>query len=125
MPPEDFGVTQTELTKDDLFAGAFPRVTEGGTVVSGEGELVRGQVLGQITDGGGDDGKYGAYDSGAINGLEDPVAILGVDVDATSEDAVGTVYLSGHFKAESLTTFDDTIRATLRGVGIYVSGAAV
>lgn len=116
MPPENMGVTEQTFSPDNLYAGEFPRVMEGVTVVSGEGVLARGTVLGKITA----SGKFGAYDSEASNGLENPVAILAVGVDATDGDVQASVYLSGEFRAGALTGYAAAIKDALRALSIFV-----
>jgi hypothetical protein len=118
MPPENFGANETNYTPDSLFAGEFPIVTDGGVIASGQGQCVRGQVLGKITA----SGKYAKYDPDGEDGSEEPVAILAVDADATSQDVKTTLYLSGWFKGNKLIDFTDAIRGALRLLGIYVTG---
>jgi hypothetical protein len=113
---ESYGVTTTPSAPDNLLAGAFPLVTDGGVIASGEGVLTRGTVLGVITA----SGKYAAYDDAAVDGSEEPAAILAVDVDATSADVLASVYLTGEFRADALTGYDAAIKAALRALSIFV-----
>jgi hypothetical protein len=50
---EDYGYTSQNFAADDLFAGDAPAVEKSVTVLSGEGALVRGTVLGKIRLGAG------------------------------------------------------------------------
>lgn len=113
--------TEGTYAFDNLLAGDFPRVTAKATIASGAGELAAGTVLGKITSG----GKLVAVDDSLSNGAETAYAVLAEAVDATSADAEGIIYLSGHFNSAALTFGDDDTladhEATLRGIGIYVS----
>lgn len=100
----------------DLFAGGFPRVTKGITVVSGEGALAKGTVLGKVTA----TGKFKAYDDNNTDGSEVASAILGVDVDATSADAKGFAYFSGEFNEDALTGIDAAGKVDFEGTPIFI-----
>lgn len=87
-------------TEDNLIAGnAHLLVGRKITVLSGQGKLVRGTVLGKVTA----SGKYIKSLSAASDGSQTPDLILAEDVDATSADAVGLAYARGDFAAQALT----------------------
>ena len=117
---ELFGVVGTS-NYDELFADANPAPrTKNVTVVSGAGALKRGTVLGEITE----SGKFTIVNSANTDGSQTGNCILAADVDATSADAVATVYLSGAFNAGKLVVGGtDTIskhEAALRDLNIYI-----
>lgn len=102
---------------DALIAGDHPTRTIGVSVKSGE-NLTRGALLG--TDG----TDYLLSLSGASDGSEDPVAILGEDVDA-SEGAVDSfAYVAGDFNVEAMTFGTahtaDSVRDALHARSIYL-----
>lgn len=106
---------------DDLFADVNPPArTKNVTIVNGAGSLKRGTVLGEITV----SGKFTTVNSKNTDGSQTGNCILADDVDATSADAVGTVFLSGSFNASKLIVGGiDTIdkhEAALRDLNIYV-----
>ncbi|MFO1259064.1 MAG: head decoration protein [Gammaproteobacteria bacterium] len=84
--------------QDNLIAGDFPIVTKGITIATGQ-ILKRGALLGRVQA----SGKYLLSLAGANNGSENPVAILGADVDATSGDIESVCYFSGQFNTTALT----------------------
>ena len=107
------------LNYDNLLASDYPAVTDEVTIVSGQ-NLAKGAVLGKITA----SGKYTLCDSAAVDGSQNPVAILAEDCDASGGDAVAAVYLSGAFNQNALTfggtdTADDH-RVALRDLNIYL-----
>jgi len=108
-------------TPDNLIAGsAVPVVISGVTVASGQGKLVRGSVLGIITDG----GKANLVASTATDGSQTAKYILMEDVDATSADVMAQCYCSGEFNSAALV-FGGTDTASdhadsLRQYGIYL-----
>lgn len=87
------------FTPGDLLVGDYPVATRPITVVSGEGVLVRGTVLGKVTA----SGKYRQSLAASNDGSETPKAILAVDVDATSADVDTVEYASGGFNGAKLT----------------------
>lgn len=108
----------------NLIAGDFPRVTEAVTILSGAGALAAGTVLGKVTA----SGKLVPVDSaGTDDGRRTPYAVLSAAVDATSADAVGTVWLTGEFAGAALvfggTDTTATHKAALRDLGIYIKSA--
>ena len=87
-------------TEDNLIAGnAHLLVGRKITVVSGQGVLVRGTVLGKVTA----SGKYVKSLSASSDGSQTPDLILAKDVDATSADAQALAYARGDFAAQALT----------------------
>ena len=107
---------------DNLFAGDFPVVTETGTIVSGEGKLARGTILGVVTA----SGKYAAADATDTGGsATTPKAILLQDVDATSADVAGAlVAFTGEFNSAKLIAKTGStvagFKEGLRAVSIFV-----
>lgn len=115
---ENYGLSTTGInTPDNLLAG-HPPVEMPVTVASGEGVLTRGTVLGCISA----TGKYAAFDSGASDGSENPVAILTRDIDATSSDVKATAYVHGEFAKSSITGLvgDGSTIAELQAISIYI-----
>ena len=110
------------FTYDNLIGGAEPAlITKNLTVASGAGVLARGTVLGKITA----SGKFVKVNSASNDGSQTANCILAATVDATSADAVATVYVTGMFNIEALTFGGtDTYAAhadTLRDLGIYLT----
>jgi len=90
------------------------------TILSGEGELVKGTVLGIDTA----SEKYAAYDNGAGDGTEVAKAILADEVDATSSDKLVAAYIRGAFIESKLTGYDAAALADLNGRIIGIEGGA-
>ena len=88
---------QGRLTPDNLIAGEFPRISRRG-VVTGNGVLPRGSVLGCIID----DGRYQLSKAKAEDGSETPDVILAETVDTTHGDQQALVYLAGEFNSHAL-----------------------
>ena len=99
----DMGITELvsseDFTKNNIYAGVKETYGIDITVVGGAGKLVRGQELGKITA----SGKFTKYIPNAHDGSETLVAILGVDVDASSTDQKAFAYIHGEFNASALT----------------------
>ncbi len=114
-----FDSVSTAKTRDDLFAGTYPVVEEGGTLLTGT-DYPRGAVLGLVTA----SSKYIICDTAAVDGSEDAVAILLDDVDATGGDKVGPLALSGEFQEDFLTLGGATtaadVKVALRALNIYL-----
>jgi len=109
-------------TPDNLLASDYPAVTDIITILLAH-VLTRGALLGKITA----SGKYVLCDSAAIDGSQNPVAILAEDADATAADVQALIYLSGAFN-EGQVTFGgvdtaDTHRVALRDLNIYLKKA--
>lgn len=82
----------------DIFAGSSDVITKPGVLVSGQGTVVRGQVLGLVTA----SGKFAKHTPGATDGSQTAVAIAAFPADATSADAACSVYVAGEFAMDML-----------------------
>lgn len=82
---------------DNLIAGDLQLVAVAITVKAGQGELPRGQLLGQIT---GDD--YIKCISTANDGSQAGACILAEDIDATTVDVETVGYFSGEFNENAV-----------------------
>lgn len=87
------------ITPDNLIAGnSVPILVKGVTVLTGQGVLVRGSVLGIVT----------ASDKGllcvaaAVDGSDEAKYILADDIDTTDADVVAECYQSGEFNRAAL-----------------------
>lgn len=113
----NFGST----TPDNLIAGTtHPIDVKGITVLSGQGVLERGTVLGVITS----SGKGKVVNSASTDGSQIADCILADTIDTTDGDVVATVYISGEFNRGALV-FGGTDKAsdheaTLRTKGIFL-----
>lgn len=109
-------------TPDNLIVNTIPTISYTITILSGE-NLSRGCVVGSQTSG----GKYIACDHTAVDGSEDPVAVLMEDCDATGGDVDCGVYVFGHFNSDALTFGGSSTIADLKHAmrlnGLYVSDA--
>lgn len=110
-----YGVTTETQAADNLLAGGHEPIEIPITLVSGQ-NLVRGTVLGRITDG----GKYTAYVSTAEDGSQVPRAILGKDTNATSADQKTWAYVHGVFNSAALTGSSAAAALKLLEFGIVV-----
>ncbi len=81
-----------------LFAGDFPRATEGVTLLAGQ-VYPEGAALGKIIA----SGKCTLADKAASDGSEEIHGILSEAVDATDSDRESVVYLTGEFVAQRVT----------------------
>lgn len=113
-------------TADNLFiSGKFPADAVSVTIKSGEGVLARGTVVAMSAT------EKKCVILGTTAGEGDtltPYGIICDEVDATSADAVATVYRTGHFNREALIVDDDyniteADEAALRNGGIYLDSA--
>jgi hypothetical protein len=93
------GIVANVYLPDQLIAGPFQPVTHGITVLSGQGVLKRGTLIGRVTA----SGKYIKSLAGASDGSQTVLAVLADDVDATSADALGGAYLTGEFNSNAMT----------------------
>lgn len=107
---------------DNLFAGTQvqPVVADAVTIAEGQGVLVRGTALGQVTA----TGKFVAVDSTAEDGSDVLVAILAETVDATNGDIETAAYFTGEFNQNALVfggsdTYEDHKDAA-RARGIFM-----
>ena len=92
------------------------------TIASGS-NLLRGSVLGQITDG----GKFVLSTAAAEDGSQTPAAVLAEDTDASEGDATALAYVRGDFIIPAMILGAghtiDTITPALRGNGISLFAA--
>jgi hypothetical protein len=114
---ENYGST----TPDNLLAGTkHPVDIKGITVLSGQGVLARGTVIGVITA----SGKGKKVNSASVDGSQAADCILTDTIDTTSGDVVTSAYISGEFNREALIFGgSDTAanhEATLRQKGIFL-----
>jgi hypothetical protein len=88
------------INRDNLFAATQvqPVTSTTATVVSGEGVLARGSVMGRVTS----SGKLKLVKSSAEDGSKTPYGILADSVDATSADATAVIFLTGEFNSDAL-----------------------
>jgi hypothetical protein len=112
------GMKSSLFVPDQLIAGPLQLVTDTGTITGGA--FKRGSVLGLITA----SGKYTLSLKTAADGSETPVAILVDDVDASSADQSGGLYLMGEFNQNSVIidaswTIAD-IKSALRPLAIFL-----
>ena len=112
--------TLESSSQDKLIAGVMHRVTESVyPVLSGQGVLARGTVVGLVTA----SSKLKKIASAAGDGSEAVYGIIAETVDATSADASAVVYLSGQFNQAALvfgtgSTIANT-KADARTKGIF------
>lgn len=108
-----------EMTRDNLFADIYVKqITASGTVASGQGILSRGTIVALDT----------ATNKLSILGTDVnhiPYGVLCDAVDATSEDAVCELYMTGKFnKAAIIVKEGYTLTAEdiakLRNAGIFI-----
>lgn len=112
------GMKSALFIPDQLIAGTLQLVTDTGTITGGA--YKRGTVLGQVTA----SGKYTQSVKTATDGSEKPVAILVDDVDATSADQNGGLYLMGEFNQHRII-FDASwtvaaLKTVLRPLAIFL-----
>ena len=75
------------------------------TILSGEGKLVAGQVIGKVTA----TGKYRSADPVNADGSQGAAAILFDAVDATSADAIAVAIVRGAEVNGNLLTYDAAV----------------
>jgi hypothetical protein len=114
---DNFGST----TPDNLFAGTtHPVDIKGITILTGQGVLARGTVIGIITA----SGKGKKVDSASVDGSQVADCILTDEIDTTAGDVVTSAYISGEFNRDALIFggTDDAAdhEATLRTKGIFL-----
>lgn len=112
------GMKSSLFVPDQLIAGALQLITDTGIITGGA--FSRGTVLGLITD----SGKYTICVKTAEDGSQTPVAILVDDVNASSADQNGGLYLTGEFNQNRII-FDDTwtvaeLKTALRPMGMFL-----
>lgn len=117
--------TSESFTPDNLFYSDYPVTTDSITVLTGQGVLSRGSVLGKVTA----SGKYKLTDSESTDGSEDPKYILLEEVDTSSADVESVGAKSGNFNSNSLVFGGSDTIAThvdaMRDVGLYVNAADI
>jgi len=112
----DLGITLSQQSELNLFAGSFPRVEVPIVIVTGAGVLVKGTVLGKITG----TVTYDAYSNADNTGLEVARLILAEDVDATNQAVNTTGFASGEFNEDALTGLDDAAKVDFEGTPIFI-----
>jgi hypothetical protein len=85
------GMKSALFVPDQLIAGTLQLVTDTGIITGGA--YKRGTVLGMVTA----SGKYTLSVKTATDGSEKPAAILVDNVDASTSDQNGGLYLMGEF----------------------------
>ena len=105
---------------NDIFAGLHPTMEVNKILIASGQNLKRGACLGLITaEANPDKGKYKLWDEDATDGTEKLAGILGCDVDATTADEKGFMFVHGEFLKSGLTAVH-AIEA-----GTYNNGAIV
>jgi len=102
-----FASTKTTYTPSSLFVYGFPVEYGEGTILSGEGVVVAGTVLGKVTA----SGKLIACVDDAVDGSQIPIAVSTATVDATSADASVVIAKTGKFKSQFLIFGGSTVVA--------------
>lgn len=121
---ENLYKTTGTFTPDKLIADlAIPMITKGITVAKGEGKLNRGTLLGLSSD-----GTYKRTDT--VETTESATTTIGADgiltddIDATEENVITTVYVSGLFYADAILLSGEKKIADhemeLRKLGIFI-----
>lgn len=116
--PETPGIAAQAYLPDQLIAGRFPLVTTTATI--GAGTLSRGTVLGQITA----SGNYIESVATAVDGSQNPVAILADYADASGGAVQAPIYETGEFN-ENRVIYDASwtlakLQEALRGASIFL-----
>ncbi|HFK2350711.1 head decoration protein [Klebsiella variicola] len=112
------GMKSSLFLPDQLIAGTLQLVTDSGTITGGS--FKRGTVLGMITA----SGKYTKSVKTATDGSQNPVAILVDNVDASTADQNGGLYLMGEFN-QNIIIYDNSwtvlaLKAALRPLAIFL-----
>ncbi|KAF8818073.1 head decoration protein [Rickettsia endosymbiont of Cardiosporidium cionae] len=107
-----------ELRYDNLIAAPSNIFFSKIHIVTG-GNLTRGAVLGVDAD-----GKYKLSLSAATDGSQKPVAILGNDVDASSDDKDANIYFAGVFNSNALSFGEGHTLASVEA-GFIQEGRAI
>ncbi|HCB1822852.1 TPA: head decoration protein [Citrobacter amalonaticus] len=116
--PFEPGMKSSLFVPDQLVAGTLQLVTDSGIITGGA--FKRGTVLGLVSA----SGKYTQCVKTAKDGSQAPVAILVDDVDASSSDQTGGLYLMGEFN-QNRVTIDASwtiaeMKAALRLLAIFL-----
>ena len=114
----DPGMDSSLFLPDQLIAGTLQLVTDTGIITGGT--YKRGTVLGMVTA----SGKYKLSVKTATDGSETPVAILVDNVDASTADQNGGLYLMGEFNQNHII-FDNSwaipaLKTALRPLAIFL-----
>jgi hypothetical protein len=105
---------------DDIFVGLHPTMEVNEIVIASGQNLKRGAGLGLIsTEANPAKGKYKIWDTDSTDGSEELAGILGCDVDATSQDEKGFMYVHGEFLKDGLSAGHTIVS------GVYNNGAIV
>ena len=112
------GMKSALFIPDQLIAGTLQLVTDTGIITGGA--YKRGTVLGVVTA----SGKYTLSVKTATDGSEKPAAILVDNVDASTSDQNGGLYLMGEFNQNRII-FDNSwtvpaLKAALRPLAIFL-----
>ncbi|MEK0246594.1 head decoration protein [Raoultella sp. BAC10a-01-01] len=112
------GMESSLFLPDQLIAGTLQLVTDTGIITGGT--YKRGTVLGMVTA----SGKYKLSVKTATDGSEIPVAILVDNVDASTADQNGGLYLMGEFNQNHII-FDNSwaipaLKTALRPLAIFL-----
>ncbi|ARB24677.1 MULTISPECIES: head decoration protein [Klebsiella] len=112
------GMKSSLFLPDQLIAGTLQLVTDSGIITGGT--YKRGTVLGMVTA----SGKYKLSVKTATDGSETPVAILVDNVNASTADQNGGLYLMGEFN-QNYIIFDDSwtipaLKTALRPLAIFL-----
>lgn len=116
--PFEPGMKSSLFVPDQLVAGTLQLVTDSGIITGGA--FKRGTVLGLVSA----SRKYTQCVKTAKDGSQAPVAILVDDVDASSSDQTGGLYLMGEFN-QNRVTIDASwtiaeMKAALRLLAIFL-----
>lgn len=115
------GMNSALFVPDQLIAGTLQLVTDSVTITGGP--YKRGTILGAITA----SGKYTHCVKTATDGSETPLAILVDDVDASTSDQTGGVYLMGEFNQNYITVDNSwtiaEMKVALRPLAIFLRGS--
>jgi hypothetical protein len=116
--PFEPGMKSSLFVPDQLVAGTLQLVTDSGIITGGA--FKRGTALGLVSA----SGKYTQCVKTAEDGSQAPVAILVDDVDASSSDQTGGLYLMGEFN-QNRVTIDASwtiaeMKAALRLLAIFL-----
>jgi hypothetical protein len=110
--------TEGTFSPDKLIVGGRLRARK--VTIAAGAALVRGSVLGKITEG----GKYVLSAAAAADGSQTPSAILVADAAAATADVEALIYETGDFNAKALTFgaghTADTVRDALHDRGIFL-----
>ena len=112
------GMKSSLFVPDQLVVSTLQLVTDSGTITGGT--FLRGTVLGKITA----SGKYTKSVNTATDGSQNPVAILVDNVDASTTDQNGGLYLMGEFNQNRIV-YDNTwtvadLKSALRPLAIFL-----